>query len=201
MSGDLSRMAELGHDIEWIGQRVFIPSSLIAFVSGILLVVAIDGLGFGADWIVIGLVLYATTFLAGLLFLGPESGRIGASSHFEFGATAAPKRTPSGVFARPESARADSGLAQGLALEFHEQLAGGNAVASAYVHRLDLPFERRVHGDLHLHRLEYDEGSAGVHLVARLDLDTDHGARHRRGDCCAPFGGGTVAPGGGEVRW
>ena len=34
-------------------------------------------LGFGDDWIVMGLVLYATTFLAGVLFLGPESGRIG----------------------------------------------------------------------------------------------------------------------------
>jgi hypothetical protein len=31
----------------------------------------------GDDWIVIALVLYATTFLAGLLFIGPESGRVG----------------------------------------------------------------------------------------------------------------------------
>ena len=36
-----------------------------------------DFYGFGDDWIVIGLALYATTFLAGLLFLGPESGRVG----------------------------------------------------------------------------------------------------------------------------
>ncbi len=77
MSGDPARMAALGHDIEWIANRVFIPSSLIAFVSGILLVVESDFYGFGDDWIVIGLALYATTFLAGLLFLGPESGRIG----------------------------------------------------------------------------------------------------------------------------
>jgi uncharacterized membrane protein len=76
MSRDMGRMATLGEDIEWIANRVFTPSSLVAFVSGILLVVEIDGLGFGEDWIVIGLVLYATTFLAGLLFLGPESGRI-----------------------------------------------------------------------------------------------------------------------------
>ena len=34
-------------------------------------------MGFGDDWIVIGLALYATTFLAGVVFLGPESGRIG----------------------------------------------------------------------------------------------------------------------------
>ena len=77
MSDDPSRMAALGEDIEWIANRVFIPASLLAFLSGVLLVVESDFYGFGDDWIVIALVLYATTFLAGLLFLGPESGRIG----------------------------------------------------------------------------------------------------------------------------
>jgi uncharacterized membrane protein len=77
MSGDPARLGTLGHDIEWIAQRVFIPGSLLAFLSGILLVVESDFYGFGDDWIVIGLILYATTFLAGLLFLGPESGRLG----------------------------------------------------------------------------------------------------------------------------
>ena len=77
MSGDPARMAALGADIEWIGQRVFIPASLLAFLTGILLVVESDFYGFGDDWIVIGLALYATTFLGGLLFLGPESGRVG----------------------------------------------------------------------------------------------------------------------------
>jgi uncharacterized membrane protein len=76
-AGDPARMAALGQDIEWIANRVFIPASLIAFVSGILLVVEVDFYGWGDDWIVIGLILYATTFLAGLLFLGPESGRVG----------------------------------------------------------------------------------------------------------------------------
>ena len=77
MSGDPARMAALGQDIEWIAHRVFTPASLLAFVSGILLVVESDFYGFGDDWIVMGLVLYATTFFAGILFLGPESGRIG----------------------------------------------------------------------------------------------------------------------------
>jgi uncharacterized membrane protein len=77
MSGDPARMATLGQDIEWIGNRVFVPASLVAFVSGILLVVESDFYGFGDDWIVIALALYATTFLTGLLFLGPESGRVG----------------------------------------------------------------------------------------------------------------------------
>ncbi len=77
MSGDPSRFATLGKDIEWIANRAFIPASLVAFVSGILLVIESEFYGFGDDWIVIALVLYATTFLAGLLFLGPESGRVG----------------------------------------------------------------------------------------------------------------------------
>ena len=77
MSGDPRRLGELGEDIEWIANRVFIPASLLAFASGVLLVIESDFYGFGDDWIVIGLALYATTFLAGVLFLGPESGRIG----------------------------------------------------------------------------------------------------------------------------
>jgi uncharacterized membrane protein len=78
MSGDPTRMATLGQDIEWIARRVFIPTSLLAFVTGILLVVEIPGLGFGDDWIVMGLALYAVTFLGGAFFLGPESKRVGA---------------------------------------------------------------------------------------------------------------------------
>jgi uncharacterized membrane protein len=77
MSGDPRRLAELGQDIQWIANRVFIPASLGAFLTGILLVVESDFYGFGDDWIVMGLLLYATTFLAGILFLGPESGRVG----------------------------------------------------------------------------------------------------------------------------
>jgi uncharacterized membrane protein len=73
---DPMRMAEFGQDVEWISTRVFIPASLLAFVSGILLVIESDFWGFGDDWIVIGLILYAITFLTGALFFGPESGRL-----------------------------------------------------------------------------------------------------------------------------
>jgi uncharacterized membrane protein len=75
--GDRARLANLGEDIAFIGPRLFVPASLLAFLTGILLVIDSDFYGFGDDWIVIGLVLYATTFLTGLLFLGPESGRVG----------------------------------------------------------------------------------------------------------------------------
>ena len=80
MSGDPSRMATVGQDIHWIANRLFIPASLLAFVSGLLLVIESDFYGFGDDWISIGLALYATTFLAGLLYLGPEAARVGKLS-------------------------------------------------------------------------------------------------------------------------
>jgi len=89
---DPKRMAEFGQDIEWVAHRVFIPGSLIAFVSGVWMVFIDDfGFGFRDDWIVLGLLLYAATFLAGLLFLGPESGRIGKLT--AEGSPEAPART------------------------------------------------------------------------------------------------------------
>jgi uncharacterized membrane protein len=77
LAGDPARTAAFGHDVEWIGTRVFVPASLFAFLTGVLLVVESDFFGFGDDWIVLGLLFYALTFFAGLLFFGPESGRIG----------------------------------------------------------------------------------------------------------------------------
>jgi uncharacterized membrane protein len=74
---DPMRLAELGGDVEWIGSRVLVPSSLLAVVSGVLLVIDSEVWGFGDDWIVIGIVLFAITFVAGAGFFGPESGRLG----------------------------------------------------------------------------------------------------------------------------
>jgi uncharacterized membrane protein len=75
--GDRTRLANLGEDIAFIGPRLFAPVSLLAFLTGVLLVIESDFYGFGDDWILVALVLYATTFFTGLLFLGPESGRVG----------------------------------------------------------------------------------------------------------------------------
>src|ERR687892_322054 len=71
-----ARAAAFATDVEWIANRTLIPASLLAVVSGLLLVVE-GPWSFGDDWIVIGLVLFGITFLAGIAFLGPESGRLG----------------------------------------------------------------------------------------------------------------------------
>jgi hypothetical protein len=62
---------------------MLIPASALAVVSGVLLVIDSDVWGFGDDWIVLGIVLFAITFLAGALFFGPESGRLGKLAEAE----------------------------------------------------------------------------------------------------------------------
>jgi uncharacterized membrane protein len=73
---DPMRLAEFSGDVEWVGTRVLMPVSLLAVVSGVWMVIDSDFLGFGDDWIVIGIILFAITFLAGALFFSPEAGRI-----------------------------------------------------------------------------------------------------------------------------
>ena len=71
------RMVEFGEDVGWISQRVLTPAALLAVVSGVLMVIDSDFWGFGDDWIVLGIILFAITFLAGAGFFGPEAGRVG----------------------------------------------------------------------------------------------------------------------------
>ncbi|HEU5211245.1 MAG TPA: DUF2269 family protein [Gaiellaceae bacterium] len=75
-SDDPVRTANFAADAEWVGLRVFIPASLLVLIAGILMVLDSDFYGFGDDWILIALVLFAVTFAAGAGFFGPESGRI-----------------------------------------------------------------------------------------------------------------------------
>jgi uncharacterized membrane protein len=76
-AADPVRLADFARDVEWIGNRVLVPASGLAVISGVWLVIDSDVWGFGDDWIVIGLILFAVTFLAGALFFGPEAGRLG----------------------------------------------------------------------------------------------------------------------------
>ena len=75
-SNDTRRIAAFAGDIEWVGSRVLTVASLVTFLAGISLVLESDVWGFGDDWIVIALALFAVTFVAGVGFFGPESGRI-----------------------------------------------------------------------------------------------------------------------------
>ncbi len=66
----------LGRDAERIGQRVFMPASVVVLLAGIATVwygpYAFD------LWILLALVGIAATALTGSLFLGPQGGKVAA---------------------------------------------------------------------------------------------------------------------------
>ena len=71
---DRAGMERVTADLVALAERLFIPSSLLVLVFGILLTV--DGpWSFGELWIVLGLVGFAITFLTGLLWITPQSKR------------------------------------------------------------------------------------------------------------------------------
>ena len=69
--------ASLLADVEWLGTRLLVPSSLLVLVFGFGLVGNIDGYELSQFWLAAALAVFAVSFLLGAGFLGPESGRIG----------------------------------------------------------------------------------------------------------------------------
>jgi uncharacterized membrane protein len=76
-AGSGERLAQFAQDVEWIAARFLTAFALGAFLTGVALVWNAEFWSFGDDWIVIGLVLFGVTFLAGAGFFGPEAGRVG----------------------------------------------------------------------------------------------------------------------------
>jgi uncharacterized membrane protein len=75
-SADGGRVADFATEAEWVGSRVFLPSSIVLLLAGIGLTLEGDW-GFTTPWVLLGLIAYGLSALTGSLFLGPESGRIG----------------------------------------------------------------------------------------------------------------------------
>ena len=72
---DGAEMAAFAKRAEWIGMRIFAPTSLALVALGFVLVQK-GGWGY-PFWVLFAIVIWALSFLAGIGFLGPESGRIG----------------------------------------------------------------------------------------------------------------------------
>jgi uncharacterized membrane protein len=77
-TGDARRQAEFAKDSEVVGMRVFIPATWILLLAAIGMMINGD-LSWGQNWIVLGLIAFAISFVVGAGFLGPESGRIAAA--------------------------------------------------------------------------------------------------------------------------
>jgi uncharacterized membrane protein len=71
---DGDRIAKFTKDVELIGMRTFIPSSLILVVLGFAMIHM--GEWDYSFWIVFAIVIWLLSFISGAAFLGPESGRI-----------------------------------------------------------------------------------------------------------------------------
>jgi uncharacterized membrane protein len=77
-SGDPAAMGRIGGDNEWLAPRLFIPSSLLTLLFGILLVA--DGpWTIGTLWIDLGLAGYALTFATGIGVLKPTAEKLKAA--------------------------------------------------------------------------------------------------------------------------
>lgn len=72
------RSVQFMADVEWLGTRVLVPSSLLVLVFGVLLVLEVDAYDFSQAWITLAFVAFLASFVTGAAFLGPESGRIAA---------------------------------------------------------------------------------------------------------------------------
>jgi hypothetical protein len=56
--------------------RVFTPASLLLFLAALGMMINLDW-SWGQNWIVLGLIAFGLSFVIGVGFLGPESGRLG----------------------------------------------------------------------------------------------------------------------------
>lgn len=70
------RLVDFMSDVEWLGTRLLIPSSLLVVVFGVWMVLDNEVWDFSQTWITIGFAVFAASFLAGAGFLGPETGRL-----------------------------------------------------------------------------------------------------------------------------
>lgn len=74
-SDNPEEIRQIASDSEWLAPRLIIPTSLLVLAFGIALV--LEGpWGFDQLWIALGLAGYAFSFLVGVAYLSPESGRI-----------------------------------------------------------------------------------------------------------------------------
>jgi uncharacterized membrane protein len=68
-------VAALGRTVEWLGKRLYLPTSLVVLVAGIAAAL-VGGYDLRTPWLVIGMVGVVATTVTGSAFLGPESKRV-----------------------------------------------------------------------------------------------------------------------------
>jgi uncharacterized membrane protein len=75
-SHDPERLRTLAGEVEFVGTRIFTPASLILLLLGIWMVIDEPAWEFTQFWIVAALAMFAFSFVSGVFFLGPQSGKL-----------------------------------------------------------------------------------------------------------------------------
>lgn len=70
-SDDPNDIVKFGHTIDYLGQRVFLPASIVLFIAGAIMVA--QQYSFGQLWVSVAMGLWIVSALAGSLYLGPRS--------------------------------------------------------------------------------------------------------------------------------
>lgn len=70
-TGDTSQMRSIGAHFEWIGTRVFLPSSIVLFIAGVYM--TLQRWEFEQLWISVAILFWLTSALVGSLYLGPKA--------------------------------------------------------------------------------------------------------------------------------
>ena len=91
-SSDPAELPKLGHHIEWLGLRYFLPISLLTFVAGFILVT--QRWSFSQAWISAAMLLWLVSVLLGALYIGPRSKKVAEMFETQ-GATAPSARAAS----------------------------------------------------------------------------------------------------------
>lgn len=74
-TNDPAKIAEYGGYAEWVGTRVYLPSSLLLFAAGAWMV--IDGnWGWGTPWVMIGIGGWLFSAVLGATYLGPQAKKL-----------------------------------------------------------------------------------------------------------------------------
>jgi uncharacterized membrane protein len=70
-------MARFAKEAEWIGTRVFLPSSLVLLALGIWMVIGFDLWEFSDLWVELGILGIILTVVTGAAVIGPTSKKVG----------------------------------------------------------------------------------------------------------------------------
>jgi uncharacterized membrane protein len=76
-SNDPLELASYANKAELVGMRLFLPSSLVVLVFGLLLMHE-GGLAYGQFWVIVALAVWGLSFLTGLLLISPNTKKLAA---------------------------------------------------------------------------------------------------------------------------